>query len=327
MEQSPERPDPALWKTLCDADPHCTYFQTPSWAELMTSLDLGWRDATVLVRSAQGGEAIVPRLTRRAGAGLFRAHESVPPGVYGAPVVGRGSLGTEQLEMVARLFAGPRSAGAVLTEVPGRPLDFGARRETKTTHLLRFVTGESEQTLLARYRKGHRNDVLKARRSGVAVTLAGCEHDIDGYEQLYRQTVTRWNRAPHLVYPRSLFRRLHALAQAGESVRIWLARRGDELLAGVVVLVHGRHAAYWHAASSDAGREVHAGHLALHAAIVDALSLGAEVFDFMPSGGLAAVERFKEGFDAAASAVGVHLCAGSPPYRMLRALRNAGSPS
>jgi CelD/BcsL family acetyltransferase involved in cellulose biosynthesis len=327
MEQTPERPDPALWKTLCDADPHCTYFQTPSWAELVTSLGLGWRDATVLVRCSQGGEAIVPRLTRRAGAGLFRAHESVPPGVYGAPVVGRGTLGTEQLAMVARLFGGLRSAGAVLTEVPGQPLDLGARRETKTTHLLRFVPGECEETLLARYRKGHRNDVLKARRSGVAAALAACERDIDGYERLYRETVTRWKRAPHLVYPRSLFRRLHVLAQTGERIRIWLSRRGEELLAGVVVLVHGRHAAYWHAASSDAGREVHAGHVALHAAIVDALSLGAQVFDFMPSGGLAAVERFKEGFDAAASAVGVHLFAGSPTYRMLRSLRNPGSPS
>jgi hypothetical protein len=327
MEHTRHRADPGVWKAFCDADPTCTYFQTPSWAELLTSAGLGWRDDTILVRFRRGTAAIVPRLTRRAGWGMFRAHEAVPPGVYGAPVLGEGKLELEQLAVLARLFRGTRSAGGVLTEVPGHPLDLGAQRQTKTTHVLRFLLGESEETLIARYRKGHRHDVLKARRSGIEARLARSDADVDGYERLYRETVSRWERAPHVVYPPALFHRLHRLAQGGERIRMWLSWRGQELLAGVVVLVHGRHAAYWHAASSDAGREAHAGHLALHAAIVDALGLGAEVFDFMPSGGLSAVERFKEGFDAATAVVGVHLFPASQPYRWLRSLRQLVSAS
>jgi hypothetical protein len=327
MEHTRHRADPSVWKAFCDADPTCTYFQTPSWTELITSIGLGWRDETVLLRFPQGTAAIVPRLARRAGRGMFRGHESVPPGVYGAPVLSGGRLGGTHLASVAHLFQGMRSAGAVLTEVPGQPLDLGVPRRTKTTHLLRFRPGESEETLLARYRKGHRHDVLKARRSGIEASLAGAEADVDGYELLYRQTVSRWQRAPPVVYPPALFHRLHRLAQGGERIRMWLSRRGRELLAGVIVLAHGRHAAYWHAASSDEGREAHAGHLALHAAIVDALNLGVEVFDFLPSAELSAVERFKEGFDAAAVAVGVHLFPASPPYRVLRTLSRLGSKS
>jgi lipid II:glycine glycyltransferase (peptidoglycan interpeptide bridge formation enzyme) len=204
-------------------------------------------------------------------------------------------------------------------------LDLGAVREIKTTHVLWLAPQESEQSLLARYRKGHRNDVLKARREGVEVVLASAETEMDGYCRVYTQTVGRWARPAYIVYPANFFRSLHRLAESGERIRIWLARRGDELLAGVIVLVQGRHAAYWHAVSTDAGRSAHAGHLALHTAILDAVTLGVEMFDFMPSPGLTAVERFKAGFDANSMAVGVHRFPGSRPYRFLRWARRLSS--
>jgi hypothetical protein len=318
MHHTSARPDAAGWKAFCDADPACTYFQTPSWMDLITTLGLGWTNETVLLRFPHGVEAIVPRATRPVAGRLFRLAEAVPPGVYGGPLVRGGPLEPAHLAAVARLFRGFRAADAALTEVPGRPLDLGTRRQERTTHVLRLAAGETEQTLLARYRKGHRSDVLGARRAGVNASLARTDDEVEAYHAMYCETVARWQRTPYLTYPLALFRALHARATAGERVRIWLARHGAAVLAGAVVLVHGRHASYWHAASTEAGRQVHGGHLALHTAILDAMELGVEVFDFMPSAGLEAVERFKTGFSAEPVRLGVHHFPGSKPYRLLR---------
>jgi hypothetical protein len=318
MHHTWERPDRELWKTFCDADPTCTYFQTPAWTDLITSLDLGWRDDTVLLRFPRGGEAIVPRVSRAVTRGLFRTLESVPPGVYGAPVVRGGRVEPGDLTAVAKLFRGVRAAEGALTEVPGQPMDLGARRESKITHLLALNPGDTEDALLMRYRKGHRADVLRARRGGVEPVRASSVDEIDGYYGMYRETVSRWQRTPYMVYPLPFFRALLARAVSGEQVRIWLARRQGQLLAGVVVFVHERHAAYWHAASTAEGRARHAGHLVLHTAILDASKLGVRTFDFMPSAGLKDVEQFKTGFAAEPADVGVHHFPGSRAYRMFR---------
>jgi hypothetical protein len=48
------------------------------------------------------------------------------------------------------------------------------------------------------------------------------------------------------------------------------------------------------------------------------VKLGVRTFDFMPSAGLEAVERFKTGFAAESACVGVHHFPGSRLYRMMR---------
>jgi lipid II:glycine glycyltransferase (peptidoglycan interpeptide bridge formation enzyme) len=205
----------------------------------------------------------------------------VPPGLYGAPVLRGGRL---------------------------EPSELG----------LALNPGDTEDTLLMRYRKGHRADVLRARREGVEPVRASSVDEIDGYYGMYRETVGRWQRTPYMMYPLAFFHALLARAASGERIRIWLSRHKGQLLAGVVVFVHERHAAYWHAASTEAGRSRHAGHLALHAAILDALKLGVRTFDFMPSAGLKDVEQFKTGFAAQPADVGVHHFPGSRAYRMIR---------
>lgn len=318
LRHTVERPNRTVWKSLCDNDPACSYYQTPSWVGLISSL-AGWRDNSVLVSFDDGLVAVVPRVTRPQARGLFRMTEFA--GVYGPPVLRGGPLRREHLDALASLFGGVRSGEGFLSEVPGHPLDFATERQTRTTHLLQLEPLESEHSLLARYRKGHRADVLRARREGVDVTIARSEAEIDAYYRAYRETVGRWERTPYMAYPLSFFRSLLRLANSGEPIRIWLSWRNQELLSGVVVLIQGHHAAYWHAASTDQGRAAHAGHLTVHTAILDAISCSARVFDFMPSADLEAVERFKSGFGAEPAEVGLHRFPGSRLYRGLMRLR------
>ena len=280
----------------------------------------GWRDTSIEVVFRDGVRALVPRLSRPVARGLFRQLEASPPGVYGAPLVKGEGLSRDQWRAISRLFSGLRISDAVLIESPGREIDFGVRRDVAYSHLLKLAPGETEHDLLRRYRKGHRSAVGSARRHGLVVELVSREEDFKAYHEMYLKTVARWERNPYLVYPLAMFNVLGELARETDGVRLWLVRHGGTLLAGALSLQQGQHAAYWHGASTEEGRERNAGQLAVHAAILDAAGQGVEFFDFMPSAGLEGVQRFKSGFGAEEFPFGIHRFPRSRAYSLLRRL-------
>lgn len=315
-----EQPEAARWQAICDSDPACTFFQTPTWGGFVATLDPGWQNGTVLMRFRDGVEIVVPRAKMRSHRVFIRS-ESVPVGLYGAPVTARERLDRHHLAAVEALYRTPLAAEGVLVEVPGQPLDLRAEREVRTTQMIRLDPSDTEPSLLARYRKGHRDDIRAALRGGLSVSKAETTSDVAEYYDLYLDTVRRWMRAPFVTYRRESFLYLLAASREGGRVAIWTCRRKQELLAGAVVLTHARHAAYWHACSTQSGRAAHAGHLVVHAAILDASSAGARVFDFLPSAGLEQVELFKSGFGAVPVELGIHRFPGGASFRSLRRVR------
>ncbi len=313
-------PTAESWDRFCLADPTATFFQTPSWLRVCLAMGAGWRDASLEVAFRDGARVLVPRLSRPAARGLFRQYESVPPGVYGAPLADSLDLSPRHWLAIGRLFRGFRVSNAAVVEPPGREIHLGAHREVGHSHLLRLSPGETEDDLFRRYRKGHRSAVLSARRGRLAAELATREEDFAAYHAMYLETAERWERRPHLIYPPEVFLVLCELARGTQGVRLWLVRRDGDLLAGALVLRQGRKAAYWHGASTGPGREANAGQLAVHSAILDASGRGADVFDLMPSAGLKGVEGFKAGFGAEEVPFGIHRFPESRSYALLRGL-------
>jgi hypothetical protein len=311
------------WDEASAADRQSTFFQTPAWASVVATMGNRWRDASARVRFASGRSVLLPRMSRAVAAGAFSTLESVPPGLYGGPL-GVNQLSSAEQRELRTLFCGARLAGAVVVESPLAPCDLAGERSRALTHALELPGAENagEDWLLRQYRKGHRAAVNRARREGLELRLATTVAEFEEYHAVYLETVRRWERRPFLVYPRGVFSALGLLAQADKRVRLWIATRDERLLAGALFLHHGRHAGYWHGATSDRGRQSQAGHLAVHGGIADAAAQGREIVDLLPSGGLDDVIHFKAGFGARPMEFGVHRF---PPSTLWAAARRARS--
>ena len=311
--------DADLWRRLADADPTATYFQTPAWAELARSILPGIEACAVQAEVEGAGRVVVPAMKTAVGRGLYAMVESMPPGVYGGPLVESGAGSIAGPESFRTLFE-DAGGGVTVSSGPFRSVDLGWDSETRTTHVL-DLEGVDEDGLLRGYRKGHRSAVKKATRDGVSVDRARTAEDFDVLRALYDDTRERWTRTPWVVYGDDLFDHLRTRAEADDRVRVFLARREGRSVGAAVVLRQGRHAGYWVGATSDEGRRLNAGNLVVHRAIVDAVEDGAAVFDFLPSGGLEAVERFKSGYGASIREFTVHR---RPPALGYRAVRATG---
>lgn len=313
-------PAPAeAWEQVARADPSATFFQTPAWSRLVANMGLGFSEISVLVRLQDGALTVLPRMQRTRGR-FFRQIESVPVGLYGAPVSERPLTAAEGLSL-ANYYLPSRSAGALIVEAPEKTIDFGVPRKTTTTQTLRWPAGTDAAVIVQGYRKGHRSAVRKAQREGVVAARAVSMDDFLEYHSVYLATLQRWTRQPGTVYSVDFFRGLCRTSEQDPRIRLWLARRDGRLLAGALALHQGEGAAYWHGASTEEGRQGNAGNVAVHAALMDALEMGRTRFDFLPSAGLLDVERFKAGFGAESVEVGIHRFEGSALWRILGGAR------
>ncbi|HSR30915.1 MAG TPA: GNAT family N-acetyltransferase, partial [Anaerolineae bacterium] len=101
-------------------------------------------------------------------------------------------------------------------------------------------------------------------------------------------------------------------------IRLWLARFERRVIAGVICFYHNRHAAWWHSASDQLGRSLHANHVLQYHIIRDACERGYHFYDLLPSGGLENVVQFKNGFSPQRKTIRMYM---SPPMLAARAVR------
>lgn len=144
------------------------------------------------------------------------------------------------------------------------------------------------------FSQGQRNRIRKAMRSGVCIRKDNSAVAVDSFYKLYLMSSERLGYASET---KGFFERL--LIDAGESADLWLARKGNQDIGGVVVTDDGRDTAYAvYAASDERYWALCPNNLLFSTAIEDACASGLGRFDFLPSGRIASLERFKETFGA-----------------------------
>ncbi len=185
----------------------------------------------------------------------------------------------------------------------------------------------TEEALLSQMKSKTRYNVRLSEKHGVAIS-EGMEADLDGWYGLYQETAARDRIAIHsLAYYRSLFALARGKigAQAGSEdgtaewwridrptpqeprwrpdVRLLLARLGGELLAGIIVALHGGRATYLFGASSNQHRNLMATYLLQWEAMRLAKHEGCESYDLFgipfrddPRDPMYGLYRFKTGF-------------------------------
>ena len=153
-----------------------------------------------------------------------------------------------------------------------------------------------DETLLSRMHKKTRYNIRLAEKKGVTVEKAGVEALAEWYA-LYRETAERDKISIHSEkYYRDLFGHAPHLS-------LWLARFEGKLLAGNIVLVHGKQAVYLYGASSNEHRNLMAPYALQWAALRDCREQGATEYDLFgipptddPQHPMHGLYRFKNGF-------------------------------
>jgi lipid II:glycine glycyltransferase (peptidoglycan interpeptide bridge formation enzyme) len=162
------------------------------------------------------------------------------------------------------------------------------------------LTGGYESLLEAMHKKTRYNIRLAAKK-GVTVEKGGAEKLKDWYA-LYGITAQRDRIAIHpFVYYRRLFEILET--EKSKELVLYLAYAEGELLAGIIVLFNGKEVIYLYGASSNEKRNLMPAYALQSAAIQDACTSGAQVYDMFgippsddPEHPMAGLYRFKTGF-------------------------------
>ena len=122
--------------------------------------------------------------------------------------------------------------------------------------------------------KGRKADLTIARRE-LRLDWGSDEEALDSFRRVYDDTMQRVGAGEFYLFPPEYYR---ALADGlGERFGVALARRGDEVVGAAIFLADRRFAHYHLSGTTDAGRELKAGTLVVHAGAEWARERGCEL--------------------------------------------------
>jgi hypothetical protein len=262
--------------------PNATVYQAPAWLDLWKHL--GADIAFVEVSD----ETMVPFVCR--GHGALRRAYSLPFDTYGGPVTTRPNAPV--------MF---EAAIALLGSSSVRMVDFGAGVASSngaasplTCHLVDLSGGYAAAS--ARYHDANQRLLRQARERGVRVEVMNDAAGVDAFYRLHLRTVARYGAR---AMPRSFFRALFATLVPAELATFYLARRGDDVVAGNLVLRWAGRASDWMWVYDDRYLSLRATNLLIDRAVHDEAARGSRELNLgaSPNDRLGSV-RFKQSFGA-----------------------------
>ncbi|WP_042365641.1 GNAT family N-acetyltransferase [Streptacidiphilus neutrinimicus] len=298
------------WISLLASDPASSVFQTPAWFDSVIELT-GARDASRLYTTGDGRSLLLPLLRRSPVPGI--AFDAAYPHRMGpGGLLATGGPQPADVRLVLSDLLGGRPAGvriSVMHDVTDRweqGLVPGVDAIRSHVHVLDLDGGFS-RVWGERFHASTRKNVRKAERSGVTI-----ERDLTGlrvpdfYDVYMRWSAERaqksgvpWPLAAALARHREPLPMFEALAKSLEGAcRMWLARYDGEPVAGLMTFVYRDHAVSFRSYSVKKFASLRAGLLLQRTAIEDACDHGCRFYSMGMSGGVAALEAYKEAMGA-----------------------------
>jgi GNAT acetyltransferase-like protein len=275
------------WAAAYDASPHVTFFHGPRWSRLISEYRGDYRSEPLGVELESGSTAVLGITTAPTGIPGIRRRLVSPEGCTGGWCAPGRPSASDTIALAKLLARGEViwRVGPADAAIPDAALT-GARDEV--THLIDLRNGA--RAARETWKKSAREEVRQAERAGVIIRIGDAQEDWSAYRDIYAKTVARWER-PLTIYTDRLFEIIPRVS--GEEALLLLAERGGEACAGIVVFVHGNHAAAWNGAS-----DMTVAHGAMNALQWKALAVleqrGVCTYDLLGSGPLAGVVKFKE---------------------------------
>jgi CelD/BcsL family acetyltransferase involved in cellulose biosynthesis len=286
-----------IWESIVRHSRHATFFHTPAWATALESTYPAYRNNTRAFIFESGSRAILPLMVEKESRGLFKKakHKSMPLGVYGG-IVSDAQLTADEREAIFRCLAASDISDLKVVAAPLEDQDYpeSFKRTALFTHLLYLE--RNFDRLASRFSRGQKSNIKQARKKGVTVRTAGAAEDCEHYLRMYQDTLKRWGAQAGVRYPRELF--LNLLEAHNPDIRLWLAEKEAQPIAGVIALYCNETVLYWHGCSLQDYFDHYPNNL-IHAEIIrDACERGYARYDLSPSGGYEGVIKFKDSFSA-----------------------------
>jgi hypothetical protein len=299
------------WTQALAIDEDALVSQTPAWMDCVCSSGR-YEDATRVYRTDDGRALILP-LARLCVPKPVSAVSSMPfAWGTGGLVSSGGPVQADDLACViadllderlllAAVRPSPTAADAWAPAVPD-----GAVRIPHMSQIVPLAGGFD--TVWRAFSSSVRSNCRKAVRRGVSAERDDTGRLMPVFDGLYRRCVDRWARQQHeprwLAHWRSRHRDpvekfQSVAAHLGPACHVWVAWRGGEPIASVVVVAHGRQSTMWRAViDKDACRGTGATELLHQLAFEEACENGyrfCHLGDSAPSSSLA---HNKRGFGA-----------------------------
>lgn len=162
-----------------------------------------------------------------------------------------------------------------------------------------FLTGHTEESLLAKFQPKTRYNIRLAQKHGVEARVV----DSSYLPQFYTLMQETGIRDGFLIRPLSYFQKM--MDQMGEHCRLYMCFYHDKPICGAISIAYGSRVWYLYGASGNSHRQVMPNYLVQWEMIRWALSQGCEIYDFRgvsgdlddPNNPLAGLLRFKKGFN------------------------------
>ncbi len=273
-------PTAEVWDAFVAAHPQGHPLQTSAWAALKATV--GWRARRLLLRD--GGRPL-------AGGQLLLRHRYGVAAAYAprGPLFS-GDAGTDGA-LLAALERAARRARAVFLRVEPNLLD--SQPELNIVRRLELEHGYAEtagvqpstsvhlsllpepETLLAGMSKGHRADIRRAQRDGVAVRAGDGAADMASFQRIMETTAARAGFGIHSGGYYAAARRLF-----GERALLLLAEIDGAAVGGCLVVASCGVCLYLYGGSDERGLRSGANHLLQWQAIRWARERGCHTYDF-----------------------------------------------
>jgi hypothetical protein len=295
------------WQQVLATDRTALPTQTPEWLDCVCAAGR-YEDVTRAYAAADGRRLVLP-LVRRA------AVESSLPWGWGTGglLCSGGDLLAHDVTAVAEDLLCRRVLRIAVRPGPAREEAWrmGMPCDVVRTHqMVQSVdlSGGFEHVWRHRFNGGVRRACAKAERSSLDIECDDGGRLVDAFDALYRKSVERWARKAQRSIRVARWtaqlrepRRKYAIVASGlgRACRIWLASRGGEPAAAIIVLSHGEHSSYWRGAMDPAVEGgTRANDLLHRLAIEDACTSGRRFYHMGESAPGSSLARFKRGFGA-----------------------------
>jgi hypothetical protein len=284
------------WDSVYAMCAHATYFHSREWAESWERYTKRQLQAGAwLLTFSDGARAVFPFSRKRLQYRLSTQYISSAGGTYGG-WISADRLGSAHRELLMGHIR-RHMPNLVLRVNPFDPvsksMSFGHVTPDQTRAL--SLTADFE-TITKGFSKGHRAAIQSARKQGVTTRQAVTLKDWKAYYAAYEDSLRRWGTRASSSYSWFFFEQLFHLASP--AVRLWIAEKDDEVLAGALCFEARSHVVWWHGATFESAFHLRPANLLVSDVVRDASMRGYAWFDFNPSGGHSGVDMFKKHFGA-----------------------------
>lgn len=304
----------ADWQTAYDTAIDRHFFLSPLWARSMSNAFKMTPHAFLFQFPTQ--DVVLPCLATGRLRGLFFRLAGMPLEAYGG-LLSNKPLDANLMEGIADSLGRDWMLHTLYMTLLHSAVtaNWGGHKIGTYTAEVLDLSGGYQEVWKHKFDKKQRESIRRAQRSGLELRKARSPEDLDSFYRLYSMTQNRLGSKS--AKPKVLLERL--LSGPEIMVELWMARKEDRDVAGIVVVNNGKDIVHaWLNGSNKDYWKYCPNNLLYAMAIEEACRRGFGKFDFMTSGQIKSLEHFKESFGAVPAPVTKYMLQGRLPVLKYR---------